>query len=147
QAIIDDEAGRPFDLQSGPPIRAMLIRLDQETHVLTVVMHHIASDLESWDILCRELGIFYRSLSERTPLALPGLPIQYADHSVAERQRLGEKGLQEQVSYWKKKLGGSPAVMGLPLDRPRPAVMSFRGALVSSVIPESTYARVRQVAR
>ena len=79
QLVLSEEASRPIDLAAGPLLRAVLIRLEQEEHILLVTMHHIVSDGWSLGILYRELSVLYESFLQGRPSPLPELPIQYPD--------------------------------------------------------------------
>ena len=112
----------------GPLLRANLLRLGREEHVLLITMHHVVSDGWSGAIFFRELGALYNAFSQERPSPLAELPIQYADYAAWQREWLTGRVLEEQLAYWKGQLSGAPALMKLPMDRPRPAVQSFRGA-------------------
>src|SRR6266496_4346067 len=127
---IASERSRPFDLGTGPLLRAALLRMDERDHILLLTMHHIVSDGWSIGILLTELAAFYGALSRGTVASLPDLPIQYADFSRWQREWLSGEVLEEQLSYWKQQLKNLP-VLELPTDRPRPPVQSFRGGRVS----------------
>jgi amino acid adenylation domain-containing protein len=109
-------------------LRALLLRLREEEHVLLLTMHHIASDGWSMSILFRELASLYESFLTGKPSALPDLAIQYQDYARWQRQWLQGDILEKQLAYWKQQLRGAPALLELPTDRPRPAVQSFQGA-------------------
>jgi amino acid adenylation domain-containing protein len=128
QQLATEEARRPFDLAQGPLLRAILLRLDKEEHVLLLTMHHIVSDGWSMGILFRELSALYGAFSVGKPSPLPELPIQYADFAVWQRQWLQGEVLEAQLAYWRKQLDGAPSMLELPTDRPRPAVQTSRGA-------------------
>ncbi|HEU4556305.1 MAG TPA: non-ribosomal peptide synthase/polyketide synthase [Longimicrobium sp.] len=130
-----EDAERPFDLERGPLLRATLLRLHDEEHVLLLTMHHIVSDGWSMGVLFGELGTLYEWLSRpsdarpASPLPpLPPLPVQYADFAVWQRGWLQGEVLQRQLDWWRERLGGAPPALELPTDRPRPAVASSRGA-------------------
>ncbi|HEX2090982.1 MAG TPA: amino acid adenylation domain-containing protein, partial [Longimicrobiaceae bacterium] len=142
-----EEANRPFDLQSGPLFRAMLLRLSARGHVLLVTLHHIVSDGWSMEILFRELASLYEAFLRGQPSPLPELPIQYADFALWQRERLRGAVLERQLTYWKEHLAGAPAVLELPMDRPRPAVQSFRGALVPVRLEAEVTQGLQRVAR
>jgi len=131
QQIVGEEARRPFDLATGPLLRRRLLRLGEQEHVLLLTMHHIVSDGWSMGVLIREIGLLYEAFSAGKSSPLPELTVQYADFAVWQREWLQGEVLQEQLAYWKKQLDGSPAALELPTDRPRPPVMSFRGAALS----------------
>jgi amino acid adenylation domain-containing protein/FkbM family methyltransferase len=113
------EAGRPFDLQTGPLLRAALFRLDREDHVALFVLHHIIGDGRSSEILVRELGMLYAAFSQGLPSPLPELPIQYADFAAWQQERLTGERLEELLAWWRKELAGAPEELGLPTDHPR----------------------------
>ena len=133
-AILTEESQRPFDLSSGPLLRAVLLRLDDHEHILLITIHHIVYDGWSGGILRRELSVLYEAFSEDKPSPLPELAIQYADFAMWQRQWLQGEVLEKQLSYWKEKLQGAPPVLELPLDRPRPAVQTYKGAVESFVL-------------
>ncbi|HEY4426344.1 MAG TPA: condensation domain-containing protein, partial [Pyrinomonadaceae bacterium] len=121
-------AALPFDLTTGPLLRATLLRLAAEEHILLLTMHHIISDGWSLGVLVREVGALYRAFSEDSASPLPALPVQYLDYAVWQREQLTSEFLAEQLSYWREQLKGAPAILGLPTDYARPAVKSYRGA-------------------
>ena len=132
------ETQRPFDLERGPLLRATLLRLGPEEHVLLLVMHHIASDGWSSGVLLRELGALYQSLRSGRSSALPPLPplpLQYADYAVWQRAWLQGDVLEQQLDYWRRHLGGPLPVLDLPTDRPRPPVQTFHGAVHTFALP------------
>ena len=133
--LVREEAARPFDLTSGPVLRTTLLRLGIEEHGLLVDVHHIATDGWSQNLLLRELAVLYEAFSSGVPSPLPELPVQYADYAVWQRGRLAGEELERQLAYWRERLGGNPPSLDLPLDRPRPAVQTFRGATVFGVLP------------
>ncbi|MCA1612825.1 MAG: amino acid adenylation domain-containing protein [Acidobacteria bacterium] len=124
QMIAEAEAG--FDLQSGPLLRARLLRLDDAEHLLLFTMHHIVSDGWSQGVLVREVGALYAAYAEGQPSPLPELELQYADYAAWQREWLRGEVLAAQLSYWRGQLGGELPVLTLPTDRRR-GVNSGRG--------------------
>ena len=122
------EARRPIDLSAEVPIRVKLFALDASSHALLLVMHHIATDGWSVEVLQRELAALYEAFQAGQPSPLPALPVQYADYAAWQRRWLTGEVLERQISYWKAHLAGAPAALELPTDRPRPPMMSHRGA-------------------
>ncbi|QLJ03491.1 amino acid adenylation domain-containing protein [Streptomyces sp. NEAU-sy36] len=151
-ALIAEAAGRGFDLTRQTPLRARLLVLDPRTHVLVVVVHHIASDGWSTAPLARDLSQAYAAaLDGRAPDWTP-LPVQYADHALWQRERLGEETdpeslISRQVAYWKRTLAGLPEELTLPADRPRPALPSGRGGLVPFALGPETHDALLRLAR
>jgi len=123
-----EEAESPFDLASGPLLRAKLLRLGAAEHVLLVSLHHIVGDAWSMDTLFRELAALYTAYRAGGASPLPELAVQYADYAVWQRRVLGGAALDGQLAYWRGRLAGAPALLELPTDRPRPAVQEYRGA-------------------
>jgi len=130
-----EEARRPFNLKIGPVVRASLLRLDEEDHILLLDIHHIATD--GWSIwpFIQELGALYEACRANLPSPLPDLPIQYADFAVWQRQWIESDLIAGQLAYWKNQLAGAPERINLPTDRPRPAVQSYRGATETVFFP------------
>ena len=134
RTLVRAEVNRPFDLSASLPIRATLIRVQPDDHWFVLNMHHIASDEWSLKICFRELSEFYAARCEHREPQLRPLPIQYADYSVWQRAALKGGVLEQQLAYWRRQLEGSPPVLELPTDHPRPAVQTFRGAIQSRVL-------------
>lgn len=128
-------AQRPFDLAHDIMLRASLLQLGDGEYVLLLNTHHIASDGWSSGVLSRELAAFYNAYVTGEPVSLPELSIQYADYAVWQRQWLQGEALESQLAYWKQQLQGSPPVLELPTDRPRPMVQTYRGAVQKFVFP------------
>ena len=120
------EVQRPFDLVQGPLIRATLVRLADEEHVLLLTMHHIVSDGWSHGVFWRELAVLYNAFTTGQPSPLPALSIQYADFAYWQQQWLQGEVLDTQLAYWKQHLAGV-STLQLSTDHPRPAVQTFRG--------------------
>ncbi|MFL6253448.1 MAG: amino acid adenylation domain-containing protein [Pyrinomonadaceae bacterium] len=125
---VEEELTRGFDLARGPLIRALLVRLADEEHILLFTMHHIISDAWSEIVFVRELTALYEAFMAGRPSPLAELPVQYADFAAWQREWLQGDVLEEQLSYWKQHLADAPVVIELPIDRPRPAAQTFRGA-------------------
>ena len=145
--LLQREARRPFDLQSGPLLRLLLLRLDADEHVLVLAMHHIVSDGWSMDLFFRELSRLYRAFAAGGRADLPELPVQYADFAVWQRERLGGETLAGLLAYWKEQLADAPAQLGLATDRPRPPLPSFRGGQEAAALPLETARALRELAR
>ncbi len=131
EALAREEARKGFDLSRGPLLRATLLRLSTEEHVLLFTMHHIVSDGWSSGVLVREAAALYEGYVRGEQSPLPELAVQYADYAVWQREWLRGPALAEQLSYWKKQLDGAPTLLDFPTDRPRPSALTFRGAALS----------------
>jgi amino acid adenylation domain-containing protein len=133
--LLTEMANRPFDLARGSLLRADLLQLGPEEHILLLVMHHIASDGWSMAILFRELEACYDAFATGRPAALPDLPIQYADYAVWQHERIGGGLGARELAYWREQLRGAPALLELPIAGPRPAIRKYRGAKQSMLLP------------
>lgn len=141
-----DVAQRPFNLASGPLIRAALLRLADEQHLLVLCMHHIVSDGWSTGVLIREIGALYQSVLRGEPSTLPELRVQYGDFAVWQREWLRGEVLERQLSYWKQHLSGELPILNLPTDRPRPSVQTFYGEHESFLLPKRLSESLRALA-
>lgn len=127
--LAEAEALIPFDLAKGPLVRATLVKLDEDDHVLLLTMHHIVSDAWSAGIFFQEFGELYNAALDGRPSPLPELPVQYADYAAWQRSWFQGEVLEQQIAYWKEHLRGAPPVLQLPTDRPRGQSQSFQGFL------------------
>ncbi|HEX8150235.1 MAG TPA: condensation domain-containing protein, partial [Pyrinomonadaceae bacterium] len=132
--LVADEARRPFDLSAGPLLRARIVKLAAEEHVVALVMHHIISDGWSVGVLVQELGALYGAFTKGQPSPLAELPIQYADYAIWQRDYLSGQVLDAQLAYWRERLAGV-SVLELPAERPRPAARTHAGATYSFAVP------------
>ncbi|MBV8235529.1 MAG: non-ribosomal peptide synthetase, partial [Acidimicrobiia bacterium] len=145
--LVSEEAARPFDLPLGPLLRAHLVRLGERAHALLFVMHHIISDGWSIGVLIRELVSLYRSYHDGDAPDLEPLPFQYADYVEWQRARLSDEVLRPQLAYWRDRLAGAPDALGLPTDRPRPSVQTFRGRVECFPIGAGLTKRLKSLGR
>uniref|UniRef100_UPI000B130459 non-ribosomal peptide synthetase n=1 Tax=Nocardia amamiensis TaxID=404578 RepID=UPI000B130459 len=141
-----------FDLCNQVPLRASLLRIDRDDHVLVVVIHHIAADSASTAPLVRDLMTAYTArLAGKTPPWRP-LPVQYADFTLWQRDALGaaddpSSTLSNDIAYWRAELAGLRPVLELPADRPRPPVASGRGATIEITLPADLTGSIADLAR
>ncbi|KAB8318928.1 amino acid adenylation domain-containing protein [Tolypothrix campylonemoides VB511288] len=147
QCLLNQEAQRPFDLTSDLMLRATLLQIDHQEHILLLVMHHIASDGWSMGILWQQLAAVYQAFLNGLANPLPTLPIQYADFAVWQRQWLSGEVLSEQLDYWKTQLAGATTVLELPTDKPRPRVQTYRAAMQSLMLPQTLAASLSALSR
>ncbi|MFE7032003.1 non-ribosomal peptide synthase/polyketide synthase, partial [Streptomyces sp. NPDC057621] len=143
-ALIESEASVPFDLGAGPLLRARLVRLAEDEHVLVLAVHHIVTDGWSAGVLGRDLGELYTAARESRAPRLPHLPVRYADFAAWQRSRTDET--DQQLAYWRAALDGITPLEP-PTDRPRPAVRGREGALVTFTLPAALTERLRETGR
>jgi non-ribosomal peptide synthetase component F/acyl carrier protein len=142
-----EEVKRPFRLSTGPLLRASLLRLDEQDHVLILNTHHIISDRWSLGVLSQEVAVIYEAYLQGKPSPLPELAIQYPDYAVWQREYLSGPALEQQLNYWKQQLQGAPPVLELPTDRPRKAIQNFWGGVLSRFLSPELVKDLRAVSR
>jgi hypothetical protein len=135
-----------IDLAVGPVFRAVIARLGPSDHALLMVVHHIAADQWSLDVIGRDLAALYATESSGVSALLEPLPLQYLDFAAWQRARMEGPDLEAQLEFWRGELTGL-APTALPLDRPRPAVETYAGATVTWVLPAALIAAVEAFAR
>ncbi|WP_447189362.1 amino acid adenylation domain-containing protein [Streptosporangium sp. G12] len=136
EAALEKEARTRFDLARDPLVRARLIRLAEDDHVLAVTAHHIVFDGWSQDVFYRDLSAAYRG-EPRVPAGA-----SFADYARWSRERSDGDG----VDWWREHLRDAPMVLDLPRDTPRPPVQTFFGALRTAEIDAEIGDRVRKLA-
>ncbi len=142
----------PFDLTSEIPLRARVLRVADEEHVLVAVVHHIAAD--GWSIapMVSDLGVAYASRCAGQAPSWAPLPVQYIDYTLWQREQFGDLDdgdslIAAQLAYWEHHLAGMPERLELPTDRPYPPVADYRGARVVVDWPAELQEQVARLAR
>lgn len=107
-----EEAQRPFDLSEGPLIRLRLLRVEEETHVLLVTIHHMVFDGWSMGVFFRELTTLYEANVRGEKAALPELPIQYGDYAEWQRERLSGEAAGRVFDLLEKAVKRRPGAPG-----------------------------------
>ncbi len=143
---IDREVHGAFDVERGPLLRARLVRLAEDHHLFSLVIHHLVGDGWSIGVLGRELRALYGAFTSSRPSPLPDLPLQYADVSRWQQERSSGAAAEAHVAYWKQKLAGVQTLQ-LPTDRPRPAEESFRGSHHVFFIGQELTRALRELSR
>ncbi|MGP3955771.1 amino acid adenylation domain-containing protein [Nonomuraea sp. 3N208] len=143
EALLAEEAARGFDLARDWPLRATLVRLGPDDHVLLLTVHHIACDAWSLTLIADELDTRYRAAAAGRAPDLPPLSAQYADHAAGQR---GQPDDAEALRYWRDRLAGLRD-LPMPADRPRPPVRDRRGRTLGFRLPGDLAGRVRALAR
>ncbi|UZK57721.1 amino acid adenylation domain-containing protein [Streptomyces drozdowiczii] len=146
------EVAHAFDVTADLPVRARLLSLGAESHVLVLLVHHIAGDGWSLAPLARDLGDAYRGRGRGQAADLPGLRVQYADYTLWQRALLGDENdadsrAAQQLDFWRTALAGSPGLLALPLDRPRPAALTYRGDAFTFPVDADTHRALAELAR
>ncbi len=128
--LLDAETQRPFDLQTGPLIRAALIQLAPQEYRLLLGLHHIVCDGWAMSRLISELGAIYNAALRGLSVDLAPLTIQTPDFAVWQRERFAAGALENALAYWKTQLADAPQTLNFPTDFPRPLRPTYRGGMV-----------------
>ncbi|MER6915625.1 amino acid adenylation domain-containing protein [Streptomyces sp. NPDC000594] len=146
-----------FDIEREIPLRATVLRLDAEQHVIALVVHHIAADQWSARPLLADLAAAYGARRRGAAPAGPALPVQYADYTLWQEEILGAPDpagegepsgvLADQLAHWRERLAGLPEELPLPADRPRPADPSHRGGFARFTVAPEVHRDLRRLAR
>ncbi|MBF6352929.1 non-ribosomal peptide synthase/polyketide synthase [Nocardia flavorosea] len=141
-----------FDVTQEVPVRALLLDLGPDEHVLAFVAHHIAADGASLAPLARDLVTAYLARAAGEAPGWAPLPVQYADYALWQHTVIGDESdgdsvAAEQLAYWRKQLDGVTGDAELPLDRPRPQVPSMRGGVVDFGVDAEVHRLLDESAR
>ena len=147
QAYLEETAYRPFDLETGPPLRMVLLRRAPREHALLLSVSHIVADFWSMSLLVQELSLVYQAETEGSDVSLPPLPLDYGDYVLWQREALsGEEGKRLR-DYWRRQLDGELPILDLPTDRPRGAEQTFRGDVAGRRLDPDLTARLRSLSQ
>ena len=142
------QARVPYDMERGPLLRAMLVRLGDEEYRFYLFLHHIIFDgFSIYRVFLPELVTVYNAFLAGRTSPLPELRLQYADFAHWQRESLGSVQLNESRAYWSAQLDGELPVLELPTDHPRPAMQSFRGAMQRFAFSRDLSDRLHQLAQ
>ncbi len=145
--LVDEAIRRPFDLDRLPLVRWSLVRVGPEEHVMVHSEHHLLHDGWSFGVLLREMKALYEAFLAGKPSPLPELEVQFADYAAWQREWAESEIAGAQLEYWTRQLAGTPPVLELPTDRPRPAAQSFRGSALRLELPEALSRSLALLAR
>jgi hypothetical protein len=150
RAKMAETANESMDLSTGPlfEIHVFEAKPKSNVHGLLIKIHHIIADGWSMGILVRELTTCYATLSQgSTDVQLPPLNIGYIDYAIWQRSEVSEKNIHKQQSFWMDMLRGSPNLITLPYDRPRPRVQTYAGKVLARVIPQPLNDALQQICK
>jgi acyl carrier protein len=145
--LADEHATTAFDLQTGPLLRCLLIRLGDDDHLLAVTMHHIVSDAWSVGLFLRELSALYEVGGDETAADLPHLPIQYRDYAAWQRGWLAGDVLEGLLDHWRGQLAGAPPALALPTSRARAVSQGAVGGRVWAEVSAEETAALHELCR
>lgn len=141
------EARRPFDLAQPPLLRAELLRLSDEDHVLLVSLHHIVCDGLSLNVLMRELHLSYSALRDKAAPTLPPLMLQYRDFAVWQNKQIDSPAMTQHRAYWLDKLQGEIPALDLGDRRSTGRNRGFDGGQVFVTLGRKDRRRLEDLCR
>ncbi len=145
--ILADASAKPFDLESAPLLRGVLIRMGDQDYAFGLTIHHIVVDEWSLEVLLQELATLYSAYAQGLPSPLKTMPVQYADYTLWQSDWLRGELYTRQMEYWKRQLSGMPQVLELPTDKPRPVISQHRGSVEIYPINRDFWETLKQTSR
>jgi amino acid adenylation domain-containing protein/non-ribosomal peptide synthase protein (TIGR01720 family) len=147
EELVAIEAARPFDLETGPLLRVLLLASTERRHRLVMTMHHIVTDAGSMGILVDDLVELYSAtLNDRSP-RLSSLHVQYADYVAWQEQVLSGDELRRHLDYWRGTLQEQASPLELPSAEVDAAGASDRTGIIRFQLPHSLIDELRALAR
>jgi amino acid adenylation domain-containing protein len=141
--LVDRLTRVPFDLTNGPLMRTALLRVSPELHVLVLVIHHVAVDGWSLDVLFEEFTEAYASASSHKSLQFAPSPA-FAAFAAWQNQQIRRGGFEPSIDYWRQHMAGAPSALELPTDHPRPASASGPAAVVRTTLSPGSVRALRE---
>jgi amino acid adenylation domain-containing protein len=141
---VDEEPAYSFDLEHGPLLRCLLLRLAPRRHALILTYHHIAVDGRSMGVLLAEIEALYRAAVSGVPPGLPA-PARLEDHLVRDLARKESSSAAAALAWWLGELAPPPPALELPCDLARPPLFTYRGARVKLPLPAPLLPRVKSL--
>jgi len=140
---VSKDAHTPFDLHKGPLLRAELFRFGPLHHVLAFTAHHIVCDGWSTNVLLDELSRLYNAAVARGTVQLESL-MTFSEYAHEQKRHFSGQEGAENEAYWTRQFEKLPPLLNLPIDRPRPALKSFRGATFRKKISAEAYRSIKK---
>ncbi|MCL6755243.1 amino acid adenylation domain-containing protein [Nostoc sp. CCCryo 231-06] len=148
QRLFDAEVQKPFYLNQLPLVRWLLLKLSHQDHLLIHIEHHMVHDGWSFNnVFLNEFVELYQAFCLGNPSPLPELTLQFGDYAHWQREWVKSQEAEAQLAYWQQQLSGSPPLLELPSDRPRPAEQTYNGAQVRVELPISLCESLRVLSR
>ncbi|MBE9224379.1 amino acid adenylation domain-containing protein [Phormidium sp. LEGE 05292] len=135
QRLVEAEVQNPLDMNQLPLVKWVLLKLSEQEHLLIHIEHHAVHDGWSFNVFLSELIELYQAFSLGNPSPLTQPALQFVDFAHWQREWVKSPEAQAQSTYWQQKLSGSPPLLELPLDRPRPTEQTYRGDQIRVELP------------
>ncbi|GAB3441062.1 amino acid adenylation domain-containing protein [Actinophytocola sediminis] len=147
ERLVAEAQAEPFDLAAGPLVRFRLLRLGERESLLLCVFHHAVVDGWSLGVFERDLAACYDARCAGRVASLPALPLEHIEYARWQEEWLAGDEAGRQLAYWTGRLAGAPDRLTLPVDRPRPATPSLRGADHRFTVPIDVHNGLNELGR
>ncbi len=134
-----------FDLSEGPLLRVLLIKVSENKHVLSLVIHRTITDGWSKGIMMRELLAAYSAYSNGRTNPVTELKIQYKDYVAWEQKQLEGSDIEKSKNFWVKKFENTPTPVSLPNDKPYPKIKSYQGSILTHELDRGATQNLRKI--
>jgi len=131
--IFRSEVDTPFDHKFGPYLRAQVICLAENEHLLVLTAHHIVCDGWSIDVIMRDIGTFYSAIDRGVQAVLPRTE-SIVDYAFAEQEWEATAEYQAAEKFWLGQFKDKIPTLNFPTDRLYPALKTSNGARIDSPI-------------
>src|SRR4029079_15330170 len=122
-------AHEPIDCSKAPLFRVNILKLGDQEHRLYLTLHHIIFDgVSIYRVILPELSELYDAFAAGREPNLPDTRLQYGDYALWRQHQVSRENVVDQLDYWRRNLSGPLPILQLPSDRPRPLVLTYRGA-------------------
>jgi len=142
--LLAEDARTAFDLTKGPLIRSEIVRLESDHHILLITSHHIICDGWSTNVLLDELTQIYSASVQGRSAKLP-VPLRFSEYARSQSAHRDSAEGTEVESYWLAQFKDVPALLDLPLDRPRPLLKGYSGATYRMHIDAEAYGKIKKL--
>jgi amino acid adenylation domain-containing protein len=133
----------PFDLERGPLVRAQLLRLDAQEHLLVFTAHHIVCDGWSFGVIVRDLAALYAQQTHQGDGAPPA--DTFADYAIAETARSQTDSGHLDEQYWLSRFDGALPSLDLPTDSARKRRRTFASQREDRVLDAALVAGIKRM--
>ncbi|OYE00596.1 non-ribosomal peptide synthetase [Nostoc sp. 'Peltigera membranacea cyanobiont' 232] len=147
QRLVEAEVQKPLDMNQLPLIKWVLLKLNDQEHLLIHIEHHMAHDGWSFNVFLGELLELYQAFSLGNSSVLPQPLLQFADFAHWQREWVKSQSAQAQLAYWQQKLSGSSPLLELPYNRPRPTEQTYNGDQIRVELPINLCESLRVLSR
>ena len=135
---------KQFDLTEAPLFSIVLVKVNEEEHLLLFTLHHIITDKWSMDVFRKELALYYNEYCSGQKSGHGKSDIQYTDYAYWQKSQELDTS---QLAYWSNKLSDAPPFLDMPIDNQRPTHPSYKGALHTKVYSKSLSEEILDLAK